>query len=259
MDVRAHNEAAWDKQVEWENPWTVPVSPEAVERARSGDWEILLTPTVPVPRSWFGDLPASDVLGLASGGGQQGPLLAAAGGRVTIFDNSLKQLHQDESVATRDGLDIRTVHGTMTDLSPFPDESFDLVVNPVSVVFCDDVRPVWEEVARVLRPGGALLAGFGNPAKFIFDPAAYENEGRLDLKYSIPYSEADLFTAEKRRALEQEGEPLLFSHTLADLIGGQLDAGLALVDLYEDSYGPDDLLSTHMPLFIATRAIKLRR
>ena len=49
MDVRAHNEAAWDKQVEWENPWTVPVSPDVVDRARHGDWQILLTPTKPAP------------------------------------------------------------------------------------------------------------------------------------------------------------------------------------------------------------------
>ncbi len=256
MDIRAHNEAAWDKQVEWKNRWTIPVSRERVARARRGDVGIVLTANEPVPEPWLGDLRGADVLGLAAGGGQQGPLLAAAGARVTIFDNSSAQLAQDQLVGEREGLEISTVKGTMTDLSIFPDASFDLVVNPVSVVFCSDVTLVWREVARVLRPGGALLAGFGNPSKFVFDLVAYEKEGRLDLTYSIPYSDAAALSAEEVRDFEREGEPLLFSHTLTDLIGGQLRAGLVLMDLYEDSDGPDDLLSTHMPTYIATRAIK---
>jgi ubiquinone/menaquinone biosynthesis C-methylase UbiE len=256
LDVRAHNESAWDKQVDWENPWTIPVTTEAVERARRGDWEIVLAPTRPVPRTRFGDLPGLEVLGLASGGGQQGPILAAAGACVTILDNSQKQLRQDATVVDRDGLHIRTVHGSMTDLSAFADESFDLVVNPVSVVFVHDVRRVWHEVARVLRPGGALIAGFGSPAKFIFDALTYEREGRLELKHFLPYSEAELFTEEEHRKLAEEGEALLFSHTLETLIGGQLDAGLTLCGFYEDGYGNEDLLSRHMPTFIATRAVK---
>ena len=70
MNVRAHNRIAWDKQVEYGNQWTVPVSPEAVAAARKGRWEIYLTPSRPVPRDWFPELPGSDVLCLASGGGR---------------------------------------------------------------------------------------------------------------------------------------------------------------------------------------------
>jgi hypothetical protein len=50
-----------------------------------------------------------EVLCLASGGGQQGPILAAAGAKVTVFDNSANQLVQDRLVADRDGLTIETV------------------------------------------------------------------------------------------------------------------------------------------------------
>ncbi len=46
--------------MDWENPWTILVTTEAVERARRGDWEIALTPTKPVPRTWFGNLPGLD-------------------------------------------------------------------------------------------------------------------------------------------------------------------------------------------------------
>ena len=49
------------------------------------------------------------MLCLASSGGQQGPILAAAGANVTVFDNSPAQLVQDRSVAQREGLRIDTV------------------------------------------------------------------------------------------------------------------------------------------------------
>ena len=81
------------------------------------------------------------MLCLASGGGQQGPILAAAGANVTVFDNSPRQLAQDRLVADREGLAIETVLGDMADLSAFPDARFDLIVHPVSNVFVPDVRP----------------------------------------------------------------------------------------------------------------------
>ena len=56
-----------------------------------------------------------DVLCLASAGGQQAPIFAAAGAMVTSFDNSPVQLAKDELVADRDGLDIHLVQGDMAD------------------------------------------------------------------------------------------------------------------------------------------------
>src|SRR5690606_26725418 len=136
MDILSHNRKAWDKEVESGNPWTVPVPSEQVSAARRGEWQVVLTPTKPVPRGWFPqDLNGVDVLGLASGGGQQGPILAAAGARVTVLDNSPNQLARDRMVAERDGLDLRLVLGDMANLGEFPDESFTLIFNPVSTCF----------------------------------------------------------------------------------------------------------------------------
>ena len=71
LDIRAYNRRAWNKQAEYGNPWTVPVTPEVIAAARQGHWSVLLTPMRPVPGDWFPPMPGLDVLGLASGGGQQ--------------------------------------------------------------------------------------------------------------------------------------------------------------------------------------------
>ena len=163
MNTITHNRRAWDRRVkEGNSPYTQPVPSEQVEAARQGDWDIHVICS-PVPKVWLGDVEGRDVLCLASGGGQQGPIIAAAGASVTIFDLSDEQLAQDRLVAERDGLMLRTVQGDMRDLSAFKDASFDLIVHPVSNCFIPDVQPLWREAFRVLRPGGQLLAGMVNP------------------------------------------------------------------------------------------------
>jgi SAM-dependent methyltransferase len=185
MDSYEKNRRAWDAQVAAGNRWTLPVSPDVIARARSGEVEVVLTPTKPVPQAWFGDLRGRDVLGLASGGGQQCPIFAAAGARVTSFDASDAQLGQDRLVAEREGLSLQTQQGNMRDLSCFASGSFDLVFNPCSTCFVEDIEPVWREVARVLRPGGTLLTGFVNPWYFLFDVAAF-NRGELRVVQRLP-------------------------------------------------------------------------
>lgn len=256
MDIRKHNRAAWDRQVEQRNKWTIPVSPEVIARGRKGEWDIVLTPEKPVPKDWFPDIKGLDVLCLASGGGQQGSVLAAAGANVTVFDNSPRQLEADRSVADRDSLIIRTVEGDMADLTMFADKSFDLIIHPVSNVFVPKVRPVWVEAFRVLRKGGALLSGFNNPAVFLFDYELIEQTGIIQVKYKLPYSDVDNMEERKKRI--QEGEPFEFSHTLEELIGGQIDAGFIIKGFYEDAQKPEDYepLAIYMPTCIATRAIK---
>ena len=237
MDIVQHNKAAWDQQVESGNPWTIPVSDERLARARAGDWQIILTPLTPVPRTWFPAMAGCHVLCLASGGGQQGPILAAAGAVVTVFDNSPAQLSRDEDLSKRHGLGITTVQGDMADLHVFPDASFDLIVHPVSNVFAPSVRPVWREAARVLRPGGVLLAGFNNPVMYLFENEAAER-GELKVSYRLPYSDIADLPPEKLDDLIRRKIPLEFSHTLQDQIGGQCDAGLAITGMYEDYDAP---------------------
>jgi SAM-dependent methyltransferase len=151
-------------------------------------------------------------------------------------------------------LDIETVEGDMRDLGAFDAESFDLIVHPVSNCFVPDVRPIWTEAHRVLRPGGLLLAGFCNPVMYLFDPKA-EARGELTVRFSIPYSDLTAMSAEERERHYGDDASIEFGHTLEDQIGGQIDAGFSITGLYEDR-SPGEILADYVAHFIATRAVK---
>lgn len=256
MDIRKYNRQAWDTEVRRGNRWTVPVDSEVIRRARAGDWSVVLTPRQPVPRDWFGSLAGARCLCLACGGGQQGPVLSAAGAQVTVFDNSPAQLAQDRLVADREGLSIETVEGDMADLSVFPERQFDLIVHPCSNTFVSDVKPVWQEAHRVLRPGGRMMAGFTNPIEFIFDFAKAER-GELEVRHAIPYSDLASLSPAELAVFTDRNEPLCFGHSLEDQIGGQLAAGFVLTAMYEDRQ-ENHTLSRYIAPYIATLAEKPR-
>ncbi len=106
----------------------------------------------------------------------------------------------------------------------------------------------------MLRPGGALLAGHVNPVLFALDAARME-KGELVLRHRIPYSDLTSIAAEERERLVGPGKPVEFGHSLGDLLGGQVDAGLALTGLYEDGWGGGEPLDRILPAFLATRAV----
>ncbi len=248
------NQSAWDRVAGEGNAYFTAATAEQIAAARLGDWKIRVTPQKPVPRDWFGDLQRREVLCLAGGGGQQGPILAAAGAKVTVLDISEQQLGRDREIAEREALKINTIIGDMADLSCFADQSFDLIVNPCSVCYCPDVRPIWREAFRVLRPGGRLIGGWINPVYYLFD-AIKMDKGELIARHKIPYRDLDLPDAEREQVLG-DSRPLEYGHCLTDLLGGQMDAGFQLVAMYEDGWGMNDKLSSMIGTFMATFGIR---
>jgi SAM-dependent methyltransferase len=243
QDINAATIDAWVAEG-WE--WGRPIDHEAYLRATEGDWDVLLTPTKPVPHSWFPALKGADVLGLACGGGQQMPILTAAGARCTVLDYSLAQLESDRMVAEREGIDLTIVRADMTKPLPFDDNSFDLVFNPVSLCYIREVEPIWHEVRRVLRPAGVLLTGWDTGLNYVVDEA--EERIVRGLPYD-PVADPNLLTEAER---EEYG--VQFSHTLDDLLGSLLHAGFCLDDLYEDVNGEGRLSELGIPTMLAVRA-----
>lgn len=256
INIEQFNADAWDHHVEIGIEWTIPVTSEQIDKARKGEWQVILTATRPVPASWFPLMKGADVLCLAGGGGQQGPIFAATGANVTVYDNSPAQLKQDQLVAQRDGLLLKTVQGDMRDLSQFSDESFDLVFHPVSNCYVPEVQPIWEESYRVLRPGGVLLAGFVQPLQYIFDFEKWE-QGELVVTKKLPYNDVLHSSDKDLDAYLRDQTPFEFSHYLEELIGGQMQAGFVLTGYYDDR-DKNDILSEHIPVYSATRAVKLQ-
>ena len=241
------NAATIDRWVDegWE--WGKPLSHEAYLAAVAGDWDVLLTPTKPVPHEWLGELAGARVLGLASGGGQQMPVFAACGAKCTVLDYSLRQLESERAVAEREGYQIEVVRADMTKPLPFDDDSFDLVFHPVSNCYVREALPIFRECARVLRPGGVLVCGLDTGINYVVD----EDEERI--VRGLPFD--PIADPSLMRQLEEEDAGVQFSHTLEEQIGGQLAAGFVLTNLFEDTNGEGRLHELGIPSFIATRAV----
>jgi ubiquinone/menaquinone biosynthesis C-methylase UbiE len=230
----------------WE--WSTPISHETYLNAQNGNWDMLLTPKKNVPHSWFGNLKGAKVLGLASGGGQQMPIFNAAGAICTVMDYSQKQLDQEKFVKERENYEIEIVRADMTKRFPFEDESFDLIFNPVSNIFVEDVLHIWKECYRVLKKGGILLTGFSNDINYIVD------ESEKHIVEELPFN--PLTNKRIHDKLIAAYGAMEFSHTIEEQIQGQLDLGFTMTNIYSDLNSEGYLMEKNIPTFYATRCIK---
>lgn len=245
QDINARTIDRWIEEG-WE--WGVPISHEDFEKARAGEWNVLLTPTKFVPHQWFGDLKGKKVLGLASGGGQQMPIFAALGAQCTVLDYSEKQLESERMVALREGYSIEIIRADMTKPLPFADESFDLIFHPVSNCYVEEVQPIFRECSRILKHGGILLAGLDSGVNFLV------NDDETQIVNTMPFN--PLKNEAHRKQLEEFDCGMQFSHTVQEQIGGQLEAGLVLTHIYGDTNGEGRLHEMNVESFLATRAVK---
>jgi len=245
QDINSETIDRWIEEG-WE--WGKPITHEIYQNALNGSWDVLLTPTKPMPHEWIGDIKGKKLLGLASGGGQQMPVFSALGAECTVLDYSKLQIESEHLVAEREGYRIMTVRADMTQNLPFQDETFDIVFHPVSNCYIEDVFHVFRECYRVLKKGGILVCGLDNGMNFIVD------EDEKQVVNQMPFN--PLKNAEQMKQLADQDCGVQFSHTVEEQIGGQLKAGFTLTDLYEDTNGEGYLHELNIYSFLATRAVK---
>ncbi|MGZ1188836.1 class I SAM-dependent methyltransferase [Lactobacillus delbrueckii subsp. bulgaricus] len=161
-----------------------------------------------------------------------------------------QQLESERLVAEREGYDIvDIVKANMTQPLPFADESFDMIIQPVANCYVEKVKPILKECYRVLKKGGVLLVGLDNGINYLFD-----SEDEKYVVNSLPFN--PLKNPDQIQQLEKDDFGVQFSHTLEEQIGGQLEAGFTLTNLYEDTNGEGRLHELNIPTFIATRSVK---
>lgn len=243
------NKETIDKWAEngWE--WSKPVSHENYMKAKNGKWDVFLTPTVPVPHNWLGELKGKKILGLASGGGQQMPIFSALGAECTVLDYSSKQIESEIMVSKREDYEIEAIEGDMTKILPFEDESFDIVFHPVSNCYVEDVYHVFNEAYRVLKKGGVFLAGLNNEINYIVD------NDEKEIVWKMPFN--PLKDEKAKEFMVKENAGIQFSHNMTEQIGGQLKAGFTLVDIYEDTNGFGRLHELNIKSYVSTKSVKL--
>ncbi|MDQ6727310.1 MAG: class I SAM-dependent methyltransferase [Actinomycetota bacterium] len=249
MAYREHNRRAWSYLAGGKDASTRPWNPNEVP-----DPKALLD-----PHSWIPWAEVHSVLCLAAGGGQQGPLFASLGMRVTVFDLSVQQLEADRRAAEQAGLAIDTVEGDMADLNAFSDCQFDLVYQPISSQYVPDIRQVYREALRVTRPGGCYWVEHWNPAQIqLSERRAWDGEA-----YRIIHPHGTGVPLAWEHATDGD-EPAVswnYVHSLETLIGGLCDAGFVIMHFAErhdaDLEAPPGStahISAYIPTFLSTFA-----
>ncbi len=184
------------------------------------------------PGGWLGQLEGRSVLCLAGGGGRESACFSLLGAAVTVFDLSPEQLERDRAAAAHYGTRVETVRGDMRDLSALHGADFELVWHPYSINFVPDPRAVFQEVARVLRPGGLYRLMCANPFALGASPRDWDGRGyALTREYREGESVtcADERWVYEREPREQAPPSREYRHGLDALVGGMAEQGFRLL------------------------------
>jgi SAM-dependent methyltransferase len=181
-------------------------------------------------RAWvdqYGWLPwdrLRTVLLVCGAGGQQAPVFAGLGLKVTLLDVSEEQLAVDRRVSARRGIDIELIRADICDPDILPGRTFDLVYQPPSTCYLPNPQLCYRNIARFLEPGGLYLSEHWNPAQMQLGSGnSWDGEG-----YRIihPSGTGDALLMGNTSAAE--GAETMFVHRLRDLVGGICDAGFVI-------------------------------
>ncbi len=172
-------------------------------------------------RDVAGDPDGKDVCVIGSGDNYAVFALAGLGAKVTSVDISERQLEIASDKARQLGLAITFVRADASDLGSIKDGSFDLVCSTNGFfVWITDLQGVFDEVYRILRPGGHYcfydIHPFQRPWKDQKSPIEVEK----------PYWETGPF--------EDPGDGSYVHHwTLDALLNSMAGAGFVLIKILE--------------------------
>jgi SAM-dependent methyltransferase len=198
-----------------------------------------------------GDLSGKTVLDAGCGEGHNTRIFARRGARVTGVDLSAKMIAEE----IREPLGICYQRASFTDLANFSADSFDAVISTMALMDGPDFPAAMRELARVLRPGGALAFSILHPC--------YATRGfgwiRDDSGRAIKFTVADYFNDEawvdhwkfghapNAEQVEEFAIPR-FDRKLSDYINPVIAAGLRLEEIREPR-APESACTLHPEAF----------
>ena len=242
-----HNAEIWDKLVAMKSGFTATVSARALNNP---------LPYINIYQWLPKGVHGRRVLCLGAGGGKHAPLYAAAGADVTVVDISEAMLEKDRIMAERYDFRIRRLQRCMTDLHGLMEKEFDLIMQPVSSCYIQNIEGLHREVARVLKPGGLYIVQHKQP--FSLQTTPKPECGKYAVEVSARYQGKlpPIDGSEHRESGAME-----FLHTLEALVGGLCRHGFVIEDLREPWHGKADALPgsfahrcEYVPPYLAMKA-----
>lgn len=175
----------------------------------------------PRVRAALGDVGGLTLLDLGCGTGRHALWFAAAGARVTALDFSEGMLSEARRKPGAEGVEFR-VHDLHQPL-PFADGAFDLAVSGLVLEHLRDLRFVFGEARRVLKPGGRAVVSAMHPAMFLKGVKA---------RFTDPVS-------------GEKVQPGSLAHGLGDFVMAALGAGFGIDAIGE--HAPDAAFAARYP------------
>lgn len=126
----------------------------------------IVRPLGPVLVEASGIGPGDRVLDVAAGTGNAAIAAAATGAQVTASDLCPELVEQGRRLGTEAGVVIDWSEANAEAL-PYPDESFDVVLSCIGVMFAPHHQQAADELLRVTRPGGRIGLIAWTPDGFI--------------------------------------------------------------------------------------------
>jgi SAM-dependent methyltransferase len=246
--VQAEFKRAAEAGDEYTIPW-LDLDGEGYRAYREGRSDVIPPPYGgdPAVERMLTGVQGLDVLCLAGGGGQQSAVYGLLGANVTVFDLTPSQLAGDQAAAQHYGYPVTTLQGDMHDLSALPAASFDRIHQPISTLYCHDLRALYSGAARLLRPGGLYLVDFAFPLLYMGIKGAWDGQG-YSLHVTEPYRRGEIWELPDGRGTYDEGEPIgEYHHILSDMVNGLIAVGLHIAGLWENPRPDDDVRVEDLP------------
>ena len=192
----------------------------------------------PIERAEIGEVAGKRLVHLQCHFGLDTLSLARRGAIVTGYDFSPSALAIARKLATETGLEAEFVEGNLYDApAKLPRASFDIAYVTLGAInWLPDIKGWAEVVASLLAPGGFLYLLEGHPAANMLDQRRIEDPIVPTYDYfqgaePLVFTESETYTEDGAKLANRVMHEWI--HSLSSVIGGLLEAGLALEWFHE--------------------------